>query len=135
MKNILKFILTLMVISNITAGTTNCHQYLVMSDIDGRHDITEKIINIYEEKGYSFTKIDNLYDLPQEGNVSYMTIFSDLHKYRGAYTHVVSNDVVMEKGDMTSKSENSFKITKSPLVGSWTKSLLRSVKRRVSECK
>ncbi|MFG1498811.1 hypothetical protein ABMA70_01290 [Halobacteriovorax sp. XZX-3] len=135
MKNILKLVFALMVISNINASSNDCHYFLVLSDVDGRTDVTQKVMKVYEDKGYTFTKISNLNELPQEGSVSYMTIFSDVHHYRGAYTSVKLKDLVINDGEIVQEVESSYKLTKKPLFGSWTKSLLRSVKRKVSSCK
>ncbi|MFG1492597.1 hypothetical protein ABMA75_03450 [Halobacteriovorax sp. ZH4_bin.1] len=133
MKYFIKSLLVLTLISNVFASDS-CHNYLVMPELDGRVDITEKVLKVFEDKGYTFTEVKSIDDLPTNGTVNYMTIFSDLHKYRGAYTSISMHESFLRDGEAEYSQKSSIRLTKKPLFGSWVKSLIRSVKKKVPDC-
>lgn len=96
---------TILFQSSTYAKETSCNYYLILSDIDGRYDLTSKVIDeVFLKKGYTVTKIKKITsDLPK--NFIGGQIFSDIHKSFGArshiemyqYKHDSSKEIVREK--------------------------------------
>ncbi|EQC52326.1 hypothetical protein [Bacteriovorax sp. DB6_IX] len=131
---VIVILIGMLVSSNIFAKT-NCDIHLVMSEVDGNHRLTNKILNKFEKKGYKITKAASIADIEIQDNVSYMTIFSDVHWSFGARTSVKIVNLTYTDGSLIDRSESEFNISRNPLVGSAQKSLLRKVSRKIPSCK
>lgn len=112
----------------------NCDIYLLLSEVDGRQDLTNKVLDKFESKGYKITRVESLTGIMEFGKVSYMTVFSDIHSSFGARTSINLVDLYTDEGFIISKTESKIAISKKPLFGSAEKSLLKSVEKSIPAC-
>ena len=127
-------LLSALLMSFSVLADVNCDIYLVMSEVDGRSDISEKILSQFESQGYKFTRVEKPSDISDQGKVSYMSIFSDLNSATGATTSIKLVDLYVRDDSVTSRSESSISLTRKPMWGSAEKSLLKSVKKIIPVC-
>ncbi|MBH47862.1 MAG: hypothetical protein CME71_06790 [Halobacteriovorax sp.] len=121
-------------LSTSAAASVNCDIYLVASDVDGRHDLTEKVLSQFEAKGYRISRIEKPSDIQDQGKVSYMSVFSDIHPLIGARTTIDLVDLYVEENTVTSKTQSKIAISKKPLFGSAAKSVLKAVEKSIPSC-
>jgi hypothetical protein len=112
----------------------NCDIYLVMSELDGRKDLTEQVVRKFEEQGYRISRVEKVSDIRDQGKVSYMTIFSDIHSTIGAKTTIRLTDLHIEGRFSIIQSESQINLSAKPLFGSATKALLKSVEKSIPAC-
>lgn len=130
---------TLLLISalflSFSAMAINCDIYLVMSEIDGRPDITDRILGKFEEKGYRITRVRKSSLIPRQGSVSYMLIFSDVHKSFGSKTNITIKDFGYDSaGNEVSRSEQTISLSKKPLFGLGENALIKDVSKVIPQC-
>jgi hypothetical protein len=130
----LVFVISALLISLSAMATVNCDIYLVMSEVDGRHDLTEKVLKKFEARGYRISRIDKPSDIEDQGKVSYMSIFSDIHPLIGAKTTINVVDLFIQEESITSRTDSKIELIKKPLFGSAEKSLLKSVEKSIPAC-
>ena len=123
-----------LLLSTSAMATVNCDIYLVMSDVDGRQDLTEKVLNQFENKGYRISRVEKPSDIQDQGKISYMSVFSDIHPLIGARTTIDLVDLYVEESTVTSKTQSKIAISKKPLFGSAEKSVLRAVEKSIPSC-
>jgi len=128
------FIFYAILIGQSVMANVNCNIYHVMSDVDGRNDLTEKILRKFETKGYKITSIEKPSDIKDQGKVSYMTVFSDIHHSIGARTSISLVDLQIQGSTVLSSSKIKIQIVKNPVFGSAEKALLNAVEKSIPPC-
>ena len=111
-------VISALLISLSAMATVNCDIYLVMSEVDGRHDLTEKVLKKFEARGYRISRIEKPSDIEDQGKVSYMSIFSDIHPLIGAKTTINVVDLFIQEESITSRTDSKIELIKKPLFGS-----------------
>ena len=132
MKILLVVSAILMSLSTIAA--VNCDIYFVMPEVDGRTDLTEKVLKKFESKGYRISPLEKPSDIKDEGKVSYMSVFSDIHSLIGAKTTINLVDMFIEGSSITSRTQSTIELVRKPFWGPAEKSLLNAVENAIPSC-
>lgn len=125
----------LLLMSYSAMAQFNCDIYLVMPDVDGRYDLTEKVLSKFEDKGYIITPVSFFSDIKDQGSVSTLRVFSDIHSSIGARTTIKLENLFIVADTVTKQDQRKIKITKNPTFGSPVKALLRAVEKSIPACR
>lgn len=117
----------------------DCRLYLTTSEVDGRHDLTNKILDrAFSDKGYEIIRIEKLTsDLLETGSINVLTIFSDINSSAGARSDISLKRLSLDQasGNLATNDLLELKVNKSASIfNSASERLVKSITAAIPSC-